>query len=306
MSAPINQTMKPLQWAALLALGVLWGGSFFFIGIAVKELPPLTLVTIRLTFAALLLFLFARIRGVALPQGGRAWLSFAGLGLLNNVIPFCLFAWSQTQIASGLASILNATTPLFTVVVAHVLTRDERLTARHIAGAAIGLVGVAAMIGSDFDLSGSALAQLACLAAALSYAFASVYGRRFAGVPPLATATAQLSTAGAIMIPVMLIVDHPWTLPMPSTGTLAAMACLVVFCSAVAYVLFFYILATAGATNVALVTFLNPVTAIILGTVFLGEQLEPAHIAGIAVIAVGLACIDGRPLKALRITSQSR
>lgn len=310
MPPQINQSMTPLQWAALLALGVLWGGSFFFIGVAIKELPPITLVTVRLNLAAILLYAFARARGVDMPRG-RAWLGFAWLGVLNNVIPFCLFAWSQTHITGGLASILNATTPLFTVVVAHVLTRDENMTPGHIAGAAIGLLGVAAMIGSEFDsvFSGNVLAQLACLVASLSYAFAAVYGRRFAGVPPLAAATAQLTTASIILVPIMLATDRPWALAMPSNGVLAAMAVLVVFCSGVAYVLYFHILATAGATNVGLVTFLNPITAIILGAVFLGEQLQPAHIAGMAVIGIGLAFIDGRPLRALKSrspTSQSR
>lgn len=300
--APINQAMTSWQWSLLLVLSVLWGGSFFFIGVAVKELPPLTIVAARLLTAALVLYGVARATGLAMPRGWRIWGAFAWLGILNNVVPLSLFAWGQTHITGGLASILNATTPLFTVIAAHFMTRDEKMTAGHLGGAVIGLAGVAAMIGGDaLNVFGANIAaQMACLVASLSYAFAGVYGRRFVGIQPLAAATAQLAVSGTIMLPAVLIIDQPWALPAPSLVTIAAILGQSLFSTALAYVLFFHILTTAGATNVALVTFLNPVTAIVLGAAFLDEQINPWHIAGMAVIGLGLAFIDGRPGKLIK------
>ena len=297
----INQSMSFLQWGVLLALSVLWGGSFFFISLIVRELPPLTMATLRLLLAALFLYGWARATSVSMPKEPGIWARFAVLGVLNSALPFCLYAWAQIHIASGLASILNATTPLFTVLVAHALTRDERMTGGHVVGALIGLAGVVAMIGNEVFsmLNANVAGELACLAGAISYAFAAVYGRRFAGVSPLALATGQLAASGLVLLPVMLVVDQPWNQPIPSNAALAAIVSQALFSTALAYVLFFRLLATAGATNVVLVTFLNPVTAIILGVTFLGERIEPVHLAGMAVIGIGLAFIDGRPFKAL-------
>lgn len=301
----INQSMTLRQWGALFALSVLWGGSFFFIGVAVKELPPLTMVTMRLIIASLALYAVMRATGVKMPRGVRTWLAFAWLGLINNVVPFSLFAWGQTHITGGLASIINATTPLFTVLVAHLLTRDERMTIGHVLGAMIGLAGVAAMIGADTGsfFTDSVLAQLACLFASICYAFAGVYGRRFAGmgIPPLAAATAQLTASSFLILPVMLLVDQPWALPAPSAAALAAIVGQSLFSTALAFVVFFHLLATAGATNVALVAFLNPVTAMVLGTAFLGERIAAAQLIGMAIIGIGLALIDGRPVRAIAL-----
>ena len=299
-----NRPMTALEWAMLLALATVWGGSFFFNGIAVRELPVFTVVVSRVALAAILLLGLLRLRGEPLPRDRRVWTAFFGMGLLNNAIPFSLIAWGQTHIASGVASILNAATPLFTVILAHVLTSDERMTGGRLAGVAIGFAGVAVMIGTDAlaDLGVHLAAQLMCLAAALSYAFAGIYGRRFhaMGVPPLATATGQVVASSLILLPLVLIVDRPWTLPPPSLATLAALVGVAAISTALAYVLYFRILATAGATNLLLVTFLIPVSAILLGTLFLGEVLLPRHLAGMALIGAGLAAIDGRPWRAVR------
>lgn len=304
MTAPrINQSMTIGQWGGLLAMSVLWGGSFFFIGIAVKELPPLTIVTARLILATLALYAVVRLTGVKMPTGARTWAAFGWLGLLNSAVPFSLFAWGQTHIGGGLASIINATTPLFTVLIAHALTRDEKMTTGHVLGAGIGLAGVIAMIGADAGsiLNNAVLAQLACLVASILYAYAGVFGRRFAamGIKPLAAATAQLGVSAVIMLPVMLVVDQPWTLSPPSGAVLAAVISQAIFSTALAFVVFFHLLATAGATNVALVAFLNPITAIFLGVAFLGEGIEVANLYGMLVIGVGLAAIDGRPARFL-------
>jgi drug/metabolite transporter (DMT)-like permease len=226
------------------------------------------------------------------------WPAFFGMGLLNNAIPFGLFVWGQHHIASGLAAILNATTPLFTVLVAHFLTRDEKLSAGKMAGVALGILGVILMLGAELlaGLGTGLLAQLACLAAALSYAFAGVFGRRFKrmGIPPLATATGQVTASSLVMLPLVLAVDHPWTLAPPSSGTWAALLAIGVASTALAYILYFRILAAAGATNLLLVTFLIPVSAILLGSLFLGESLAAKHFFGMGMIGLGLALIDGR------------
>jgi len=179
--------MSAADWLLLLGLSLLWGGSFFFAKIAVLELPPMTVALGRVAIAAAILLTLARATGVALPASLPDWWPFALMGLLNNVLPFTLLFWGQTHIPSGLAAILNATTPLFTVLVAHVATADEKLTGARLAGLAAGLAGVVVMIGPDVlrDLGANVLAQLACLLAAISYAFAGVYGRRFRGEPTL-------------------------------------------------------------------------------------------------------------------------
>jgi drug/metabolite transporter (DMT)-like permease len=220
------------------------------------------------------------------------------MGLLNNVIPFSLIVWGQTQIGSGLASILNATTPLFTVVAAHFLTRDEQLTKARLTGILIGFSGVIIMIGHEalYGLGENMFAQLAILGAALSYSFAGIFGRRFQkmGIKPLVTATGQVSASSVLLIPLALFVDQPWNLPLPGWEVVGAVLGLALFSTSLAYILYFRILSTAGATNVLLVTLLIPLSAIVLGSTFLGEQLELKHFLGMGLISFGLLAIDGR------------
>lgn len=303
-----NKTMTPLEWGMLLTLSLFWGGSFFFVGVAVKELPPLTIVALRVSLAALILWLCAPATGLVMPRRRKVTIAFLGMGLINNVIPFCLIVWGQTQVASGLASILNATTPLFTVLAGHFLTADERLTPLRAAGALCGFFGVAALIGPQLveGLGGGGLAELAILGAATSYALASIFGRRFRrlGVSPIATATGQVTASSLMLIPIALLVDRPWTLPLPGVATCAAIAAIASLSTALAYILYFRILAGAGATNVVLVTLLAPVSSILLGAVFLREHLEPRHFVGLALIGVGLACMDGRLVRVFWIAKK--
>ncbi|CAM3079939.1 Permease of the drug/metabolite transporter (DMT) superfamily [Paracoccus aminovorans] len=296
--SPSRRPMTPMEWAMLLALATVWGGSFFFNAVAVRELPVLTVVVSRVVLAAILLLAIMRLRGERLPPDRRVWVAFFGMGLLNNAIPFSLIVWGQQHIASGVASILNATTPLFTVVLAHVLTRDERLTRGKFAGVLAGLAGVAAMIGPDAlqELDAGSVAQLLCLGAAMSYAAAGIFGRRFRAmkISPMSTATGQVIASSLTMLPLVLILDRPWTLPPPSPAAIGALIGVAAISTALAYALYFRILATAGATNLLLVTFLIPVSAILLGTFFLGETLLARHVAGMALIGAGAAAIDGR------------
>lgn len=300
----IQRSMGPAEWAMLIALSLLWGGSFFFNGVAVKALPPLTLVFLRVMLAALTLNAVLFIRGTPLTLDRRVWTAFFGMGLLNNVMPFTLIVWGQTHIASGVASILNATTPLFAVIAAHVLTADEKMSANRVAGVLAGFAGVILMIGPA-ALSGATVnlfAQCAVLGAAVSYSFAGIFGRRFRamGVSPLATATGQVTASAILLLPITALVDMPWRLAFPAFDVWLSVAGIALLSTALAYILYFRILATAGATNIALVTFLIPVSAILLGAVFLGERLMLRHFGGLALIAIGLAAIDGRPGKVLR------
>ncbi|TGD95027.1 DMT family transporter [Methylobacterium nonmethylotrophicum] len=295
---PANRPMTPSEWGLLLGLSVLWGGSFFFVGVALRALPPLTLVVLRVGLAAAILALVLRARGLPLPRGAIVWRAFFGAALLNNAVPFCLIAWGQTQIASGLAAILNATTPLFGVLVAHALTDDERLTPGRLAGVLAGLSGVAVMVGPSVlaGLGAEALAQGAVLLAALSYAFAGLYGRRFKrlGVPPLSAAAGQVTAASLLLLPLALVIDRPWTLAMPPGSAVAAVLGLAALSTALAYVIFFRLLASAGATNLMLVTFLIPASALLLGALVLGEPVVARQLLGMALIGAGLVAIDGR------------
>jgi drug/metabolite transporter (DMT)-like permease len=295
-----NRSMGLSEWSLLIALSVLWGGSFFFVGIAVLALPPFTIVVLRVGLAAIALNVIVRAMGLTMSMDRRVWTAFFSMGLLNNMIPFSLIVWAQTHIASGLASILNATTPLFAVIVAHLLTKDERMNGWRFTGVVVGLAGVVLIIGPEAlqGLGTNIVAQSAILAAALSYAFAGIFGRRFRalGIPALVTATGQLTASTVMMIPLAVVVDRPWMLPMPGLEIWGAVLGLVLLSTALAYILYFRILATAGATNVLLVTFLIPVSAILLSTTTLGERLEPKHFTGMGIIGLGLALIDGRPL----------
>ncbi|HTU13220.1 MAG TPA: EamA family transporter [Allosphingosinicella sp.] len=304
-----GQAMGREEWAILLLLSVLWGGSFFFIEIALTTVRPLTLVLIRVTLAAAMLWAFLWWRGQRLPLPPGAALAYLVLALLNNAIPFVLFAWAQAEIASGLASILNATTPIWGVLVAHLFTADEKATPNKVAGVLLGFAGVAMLIGMDFlgEIGRGVWAQLACLAATLCYALAGIWGRRFRrmGIEPTAVATGQLSAAALVMLPLVLLFEPPWLAAAPSAGAWLALAALALFCTSLAYILYFRLIGAAGATNALLVTFLIPVTAILLGALFLGERLEPRSFAGMALIAAGLAAIDGRLFRRSRTARPS-
>jgi drug/metabolite transporter (DMT)-like permease len=297
MTSSINTSMGAFEWAMLIALSILWGGSYFFVGVAVAELPPLTIVTLRVELAAIALWGIALVMGLRPPKSAGVWVAFLGMGLLNNVIPFVLIVWGQTQIASGLASILNATTPLFTVIVAGVLLPDERATPLKLVGVVVGFIGVAIMMGIPvMGDGGSTIAQVAIIVAALSYAFAGVYGRRFKAmaVNPIVTAAGQVTASALVMVPIAFIVDGPLDIAGPSSETWASIIGLAVLSTAVAYVLYFKLLESAGATNLLLVTLLIPVSAILLGSLFLNETLEVVHFVGMALIGLGLSAIDGR------------
>ena len=288
--------MPAAAWGMLVTLSVLWGGSFLFIRVAVAEIPTPTVVFARVALAAAALLLAMRATGVALPRDRRSWRDLLVLGLLNNVAPFVLIVWGERTIGAGLASILNATTPIFGVLVAHLFTRDDKATPLKAAGVATAFAGVAVLVGVD-ALSGFAdhlPAEAACLAAAVSYGFAALWSRRFRGRPPLVTASGQLVCSTLVLAPLAAVVDRPWTAAMPSGTAIAAVVALALVSTAVAYILFFRLTTLVGPTNTTLVTFLIPPSAIVLGIVVLGEHPAPQHLAGVVLIGLGLVAIDGR------------
>jgi drug/metabolite transporter (DMT)-like permease len=304
-SPPMIRTMmNGRDWAILGALALLWGGAFVFIGVAVRHVDPLTYVWLRLAIAAAAMWAFLawKRQGLGLPK--ELWGGIFLLAFLNNALPFALFGWGQTHIASGLASILNATTPIWGVVVAHLFTADERMSPRKVAGVLVGFGGVAVMIGpSLFETIGTdVLAMLACITASLCYALAAVWARRYRplGLSPLSVTTGQLTAGAIMMLPVALLVDQPWTKAMPPIEAWGSIVALALFCSALGYVLYFRLIDSAGATNALLVTLLVPPIAIFLGALLLGETLAPQDFLGLALIAIGLAAIDGRLLSLWR------
>ena len=294
----INQRMGARDWAMLLLLSFLLGGSFFFISVAVSELPPFTLVTMRVGLAAVTLWLVLLVSGYPIPKSPEVWRAFMMMGLLGNALPFSLIAWGQTHIGAGLASIINATTPIFTILIAGAFLSDEHITHRKMLGVTAGLAGVIVLIGPSalLELGTNTMAQLAVIGAAVSYSCATVFGRRFKamGISPLDTAVGQVTASTIILLPVVWWIDKPLQLANPSLQVWLSILALAIFSTAFAYILFFRILSSSGATNVVLVTFLAPVTASLLGWLMLNEQLQAKHFIGMACIGLGLAIIDGQ------------
>lgn len=289
------------DWSLLIFLSILWGGSFFFTGVAVKEVPPLTIVLVRVGLAALILLPVFWAYGHALPRGLTEWWPFLVMGFLNNVVPFSLIVTGQQWITSGLASVLNATTPLFTVLVM-AMAGEEKLVARRLTGVAVGIAGVLVLRGiGGIEGVAPSMGIALCLTACLSYGLAGLWGRRkLAGVPPLTSATCQLICSALVMSLLAGLIEKPWTLRWPSTATCLALLGFASLSTALAYIVFFQILVRSGASAVMLVTLLIPISAIALGTLFLGEPLQAREIAGAIIIASGLLIIDGRVLDGLR------
>jgi drug/metabolite transporter (DMT)-like permease len=294
----INRAMTAREWTLLIGLAILWGATYPFVAIAVRDIPPLTLTFLRVALAAVTLHLVIRAMGIKLPTDRASWTIFIGQAFLNNIIPFSLINWGQQYIPGGIASVLIASTPFFTVIAAHYFTSDEKMTPLRVSGVLLGIAGVATIIGpsalSRFGVD--VLGELAVVGAAISYTVAGIYGRRAGarGLAPLATATGMLTMSTVFMLPLALAVDQPWTLAWPGVETWLCVIGIALPGTALAYIIFFRVLASAGSTNIMLVTFLLPVTAVLLGVTWLGERLEYRHFAGMALIALGLSAIDGR------------
>jgi len=298
--------MATREWLLLIVLSIIWGGSFFFAEIALRELEPLTIVFGRVSIAALALLVFVRLSGKSMPWDIKSWRQFFIMGGLNNMIPFSLIVWGQSHIDSGLASVLNATTPLFTLVLAHMLTTDEKITANKGFGIAFAVIGVGVLIGPGVldGLDGQSWGKIAILGAALSYGCAAIYGRRLKRHPHAVAATGMLVGSSVMMLPLMLIFANPFAVN-PGPATWAAVLTIALLSTSVAYLLYFHILAKAGATNLMLVTFLVPVSALLLGIFLLGERLSLNAVIGMGLIFTGLAAVDGRLLRKLNAAGKT-
>ncbi|WP_313525838.1 DMT family transporter [Shinella sp.] len=298
--------MNAQTWGLLALLGMIWGGSFFFARVAVSHVPPATLVLLRVGIAALALHIYVAGRFGIYETLRTRWREFLLLGLINNAVPHMLIFLGQTQIGAGLASILNATTPIFTVLIANQFTSDEKLSSEKVAGCLIGLVGTAVLIGpralAPFtgDSGPPLWAVLLPVLAAVSYGFAATYGKRFRGTAPPVIAAGQMTASTLLMLPVSFALDTPWQLPLPPLSPILAVLALALISTAYGYILFFRIMAAAGATNTSLVTLLVPPSAIIAGMLFLGETLTPLGILGMALVLFGLVVLDGRAVARLR------
>jgi drug/metabolite transporter (DMT)-like permease len=297
--------MRTQDWFLLVFLSVLWGATFFFIAIANPEVPPFTLVLARVAIAALILVPLVYLLGYRLPGNFAGWQPFVAQAIINNVVPFTLMVYGQQRIASGLAAVLNAATPLFTLLVARIFA-GERLTASKVIGVLFGVAGVAVLIGpAALSSNASSVVGMLCiLGGTLSYAFSALWMRRLRQIPPLVSSAAQLTCATILLVPIAGMVDRFWLLPVPGASVLLAILALAVFSTALAYIVFFRISATAGPGNVMLVTLLIPVTATVLGVAILNEAVSSNQIAGGLIIASGLVVIDGRLLARMRGTAK--
>lgn len=291
-------TMSASQWALLMLLGMLWGATFFFNGVAVRELPVLTIVLARVGIAALVLIPFVWLARIRFPRTPSEWAPFVGMSILNNVIPFAVMLLGQTYISSSLTSVLNATTPLWTALIAHAFTQDDRLRANKVIGVLIGVAGVAILMGPELLRGSTAnVFGMSCvLLSAVFYGISALWSRRLRGNPPMLTACCQMIGSAVIIAPPALLIERPWLLPVPSLHVIAACFGLAVFSTALAYMVFYRIVAVSGPSNAMLVTLINPLGAIALGVLLLGETMLTNQIAGAIVIGSALLVIDGRVL----------
>ncbi|MCZ8185525.1 MAG: DMT family transporter [Beijerinckiaceae bacterium] len=299
-------SMASSEWAMLVLLSMFWGGSYLFNALALRDLPVFTVVAFRVLVGGLALHLALRVMRIPFPLDRASLKAYSGMAILNCALPFCLIVFGQTRVPSGLASILNATTPIFTMVLAHLFLASERLDLRRAAGVLIGFAGVVVLFRDRLGAgTGELVGLVACLGASLSYGFSNIFGRKVIvpGAHPLAMAAGQQTFALVPLMPLALIVDAPFSGPMPGLTAIGAVVALGLFSTAIAYSLFYRILARAGATNVSLVTLLIPCSAILFGTLFLGERLEEEAFLGLAIIAAGLLVIDGRLIGLFRARS---
>ncbi len=294
-----NPQISARIWAMLLTLAVIWAFSYLFMELGVRELPVMTVVFGRVAVAAVILVALVYALGQRLPSDLRVWGGLATVAILNNVIPFGLIIGAQDiGLDTGLLAIIIGLTPVFSVALAHYLTTDETMTPARVGGCLLGLAGLVVLIGPAAlkGLGDQLTAQMMGVAAALSYAMAAIAGRRMLiKLAPLTAATGQLICSSLLILPWIVIVDQPWRFS-PSWAAWGGILGVAIPCTAVAYILYFAALRSAGATNILLVTFLVPIGAVMVGALLLDEMVTWVMLAGMALISVGLVLIDGRLL----------
>ncbi|NLF95210.1 MAG: DMT family transporter [Candidatus Riflebacteria bacterium] len=293
--------MQNKDWFWLIILSIIWGSAFMFIKIALRELSPFMIVFGRLVASAVIMLLACRVAGAQLPSERKLWLSLGFLGVVNTALPFFLVAWAQQHIDTATASILNATSPVFVMILAHFFTADEKLTMRKIAGVSLGIAGIVVMvlpsITNGIVLAG--MAQAAMLGATFNYAVGGIYARRFKSLHPMVVSGISLLGASIFLSPGLLYFDLP-ALAGLHLKTFMAVAVLAVFCTGAAFIIYYRVIASAGATNALLVTLMIPVSALLFGVFLMGEQLKIYDVFGMLLIFSGLLIIDGRILLSFR------
>jgi drug/metabolite transporter (DMT)-like permease len=301
MTNPLIQdtpTLSAPTVAILVLLSFVWGATFIFIALSLRGFPPTTTVALRLGIAALILVPFAWSQGQRLPQTLAQWRPFVFVALFNNVLPFTLFAISIFYISTSLAGVLNATTPLFTLLIAR-LVMGQPVAGNKLMGLVLGIFGVAVLMGPDVlrvGLGWETLGMIACLAACLCYSISAQLMRQFSGQNPIALAASLMTMSTMLIVPMALVIDRPWTLPTPPLMAWVGVLSLAALSTAIAYILFFRIVVTAGPNNAQLVTLLIPITAMLLGATWFGETIGINQMFGAAIIICGLLAIDGRVL----------
>lgn len=292
--------MKNADWLKLIGLSLLWGGTFLFQALSLRSWPTFTIVFFRVSLAAAVFWLILLATGRSMPRERRTWSAFLVMGLINNAIPFTLITWEQIHVEGGVASIMNATASCFAVIFAHFLTRDEKLTWRKGIGVLIGFFGAYVLLRPELNggVSARGIGEIAGLCAAMSLALAGIFGKRFREQSPVVTATGMLTCSSLMMLPLVVLFDRPWMLEF-SVASMMPVAGLVLLSTVFAYLLYFSILRSAGATNLLLVTLLMPISAHILGALFLDEPLYVTSVVGMVFVIVGLSIIDGRVIRRL-------
>jgi drug/metabolite transporter (DMT)-like permease len=289
---PSRNSSIALELALLLALATLWGGSYTFIKLGVATIPPITLIAARTSIAGLLLLAIMHARGMRLPRDAATWRRFLFQACLNSVIPWTLIAWAERSLDAGLATILNSTSPVFTFFLTLAIARQEALTFRKLFGVIAGIAGICLIVGVQ-ALSGlgeQLVAQLATVAATICYAGAAIFSRGFKDLDPMAPAAGSLLAGAAILVPLSLVVDQPWTLT-PSMSSLLALLALAVFSTAIAFVIYFRLIQTLGSVGTTAQAYLRVPIGVALGVLFLGESLSPTAWIGLGCVVVGVAAM---------------
>ena len=286
-------------WALIIMLGAIWGCSFLFNAVLIREISPLWVSAGRVTIGAVICWAFFFAMRRKAPSDWRIYAQLVVLGILNYAIPFALFPWSEEHLASGIVGVINGMTPMTTVIVSQLWPGGEKATPNKIAGVVIGLLG-AVLLASPSLGAGSTevVALLAALVATLCYALTLNYARRFKGLDSATVASSSLTGAAIVMIPIALFFSGVPVITKAETW--ASLFGIAVFSTSFSFLLVYWLLPRVGATNLSLNTFITPISAILLGVLVLHEGMAPIQIAGIAVIFIGLVVIDGRLLKRLR------
>jgi drug/metabolite transporter (DMT)-like permease len=280
------------EFALLLLLATLWGASYTFIKLGVATIPPITLIAARTSIAGVLLLVIMRWRGSRMPRDAATWRRFLFQACLNSVIPFTLIAWAERSLDAGLATILNSTSPIFTFLLTLAITRHEALTARKLFGVVAGMAGICLIVGVQAlgGLGEQLAAQIATVVATICYAGAAIFSRGFKGLDPMTPAAGSLLCGAAILIPVSLVVDRPWTLA-PSMSSMLALLGLTVFSTAFAFVIYFRLIQTLGSVGTTAQAYLRVPIGVALGVLFLGESLSPTAWIGLGCVVTGVAAM---------------